>query len=149
MLLSLVLLPMLMPQQGNSPQPDEPRPVVVSKKHPSDSRGETVYTQLAVDEKADATVPGMLLAPRVVKSANPKFSKALSKEHFTGDVTISGIVAANGEYIDLEVVSGDDVEAIACARKAVEQYRFAPATLGGKPVAVQLQVIVHFEHKEW
>ena len=55
------------------------------------------------------------------------------------DITVEGIVAENGELIDALLVETDKDEALAkSVLDAFRQWKFKPATLNGKPVAVLL-----------
>ena len=143
-LLGLVLYAAIMGFGFLSPQTESQKPTIVSPKHPTDSLGETVYEQQGKEDKDQPIVPGVLVPPRPIKEGKPKYSKALKKEKYAGTITLYGAVTGTGEAIDLEATPGDDGEAIACAMQAVRQYRFAAATLDGKPVATRLRVIVEF-----
>jgi hypothetical protein len=127
------------------PQTETPKLTIVSPKHPTDSRGETVYEYQGEDQKDQPVVSGVIVMPHPTKLVKPKYSKALKKERFAGDISLNGVITPRGDVIDLEGVASEDAEAIACATAAVEQYRFAPATLAGKPVAIRMRVVVNFK----
>jgi periplasmic protein TonB len=63
----------------------------------------------------------------------------------TGNIRINLVVGTNGIPSDLNIVrpvgAGLDEKAL----EAVQQYRFDPATEGGKPVAVEMNVEVNFQ----
>jgi TonB family protein len=90
------------------------------------------------------TVGGEVLAPKLVHAPDPKFSPQARKEKYQGVAVVSVVVDAQGNptqvHITRHLGMGLDEEAIA----AVEKYKFAPATLRGKPVPVQVNVEVNF-----
>ena len=119
--------------------------VIVSVEHSVDSLGETVYAIQGEDERNVPVVPGVLIYPRPLKTRKPKFSKALKKKQFSGDVSVLAVITATGDVVDVEGSATDNPEATACAIEAVKGYRFAPPTLDGKPVAIRLKVVVNFK----
>jgi hypothetical protein len=120
------------------------KPAIVSPTHPKDSRGEVVYESQGPAQKDVPVVPGVLLDPKPVKTV--KYSKAMQKAKFAGDVTVRGVITASGDVVDLETVGDADEEAADAAKEAVSQYRFGPARLDGKAVALLFKVEVHFSY---
>lgn len=82
--------------------------------------------------------------PKLLHAADPQFSGAARRLGYSGIVVLGLIVDASGMPQDIHIVKplgmGLDEEAV----KAVEQYRFAPARLKGKPVPVRINVEVNF-----
>lgn len=80
-----------------------------------------------------------LVPPKVLKASNPSYTKAAMDAHVTGSVELMLRIRADGKPDRVRVVKsldklhGLDAEAVSAARK----YEFAPATLNGKPVAVE------------
>lgn len=147
--LATLVLTVLLPISGWGPRAqDVPQPgsgpVIVWSKHPRDSRGETVYTRHVTQEKGVTLVSGVLIDPKPLTTPKPKYSKAMKKAKYQGEVTVVAVVTQAGEVIDMEAVQPADPEAAQAALAAVSRYRFTPATLDGKPVAVLLRVIVNF-----
>jgi len=90
-------------------------------------------------------VGGGVKGPVVIYQAEPEFSEEARKAKFMGVVTVSIIVGADGKPQNVHVTRGVGMGLDEKAIDAVKQYRFKPATLNGKPVAVYLNVEVNFE----
>ena len=119
---------------------------IVSPTHPKDSRGETVYESQGSTHKDQPVVPGVLVQPSAIKLPDPKYPKSLRKARADADVTVVGVVTESGDCIDATVTDPVDpnLEIKKSALDAVEQYKFKPATLDGKPVAVLVRLIIRF-----
>jgi TonB family protein len=117
---------------------------IVSPTVPRDSRGETVYETQGDGQRDLPVIEGVLLLPAGIKLPEPKYPKSLRKSHSSADVTVEGVVTPTGDFIDAKVVDQSDPEASANALAAVSQYKFKPATLDGKPIAMLLRVVVGF-----
>ncbi|HEY1801646.1 MAG TPA: energy transducer TonB [Terriglobales bacterium] len=82
--------------------------------------------------------------PRVLYDPDPDYSEEARRAKFQGSVILAMIVGADGKPKNLQVQRsagmGLDEKAIA----AVNQWRFQPATLDGRPVAVRISVEVSF-----
>jgi TonB family protein len=94
--------------------------------------------------------------PHITYSVDPSFTDKASKKRVQGVSVLSLTVGVDGMPHDITVVysianmqppklrsiaKGLDEEAI----KAVEQYRFKPATLDGSPVPVRINIEVNFQ----
>jgi len=83
-------------------------------------------------------------APRLIHSQDPEYSEEALKAKYEGTCALSLIVGPDGWPRAVKVAralgKGLDEKAI----KAVRQWRFAPATRNGKPVAVMIAVEVQF-----
>ena len=64
---------------------------------------------------------------------------------FKGIVLVNLIVDAKGKPQDVHVLRGVGMGLDEKAIKAVKQYKFKPALLGGKPVPVELNVEINFQ----
>lgn len=62
----------------------------------------------------------------------------------TGHVTVVYIVTAEGRAIEPHIVSSTDGRLDKVALEAMKRWRFQPASLGGKPVAVAAAQEFHF-----
>ena len=89
-------------------------------------------------------VRGDVIAPRVLLSPDPDYSDEARKAKVQGKVTLWLVVGTDGRPRDLRVVHslgyGLDEKAI----EAVTNWKFDPARLNDKPVAVQINVEVMF-----
>lgn len=89
-------------------------------------------------------VRGDVIAPRVLLSPDPDYSDEARKAKVQGKLTLWLVVGTDGRPRDLRVVHslgyGLDEKAI----EAVTNWKFEPARLNDKPVAVQINVEVMF-----
>ncbi len=89
-------------------------------------------------------VGGGVAAPQLIYSVDPEFSDEARRAKFQGVCVVSLVVDAQGNPQRVQVVRhlgmGLDQKAVA----AVTQYRFKPATLQGRAVAVEVNVEVNF-----
>jgi TonB family protein len=83
-------------------------------------------------------------APKVIYAPDPEYSREAQHAHLEGMVVLSLIVGPDGYPRDIKVTralgKGLDEKAI----EAVQKWRFLPATKGGVPVAVAINVEVEF-----
>jgi TonB family protein len=89
-------------------------------------------------------VGGGVAAPKLIYGVDPEFSDEARRAKFQGICIVTLIVDAQGNPQRVHVAGhlgmGLDERAVA----AVKQYKFKPATLGGRPVPVQVNVEVDF-----
>lgn len=93
-------------------------------------------------------VGGSVSPPVAIHTVDPKYSKQARKARFSGQVVVSMIVGTDGEPHNVHILRGAGMGLDEEAMKAVEQYRFKPATQNGKPVAVYVNVEVNFQIKD-
>jgi len=90
-------------------------------------------------------VGGSVRAPEVIHQVDAEFSEEARKAKFSGDVVVSLIVDEQGT--PQRVRCARDIGMGLCdkAVEAVRQYRFKPAVKDGKPVKVEMSVLVNFQ----
>ncbi|HEY2116588.1 MAG TPA: TonB family protein, partial [Candidatus Angelobacter sp.] len=86
-------------------------------------------------------------APRALHTPEPKFSRSARKQRIEGTVTLSMIIGIDGRAHDLKVVKSLEPSLDANAIEAVKNWKFAPATKDGHPVAVEMRLEV--DYKLW
>jgi len=83
-------------------------------------------------------------APKPIYSPNPQYSKQAKKDKYQGNCVLSLVVGPDGKPYDVTVSrflgEGLDEKAI----EAVRNWRFQTGLKDGKPVAVAMQVDIHF-----
>lgn len=79
----------------------------------------------------------------VISRVQPIYPHIAIVNRIQGSVHLNAVIAINGSLQDLRVLSGDPTLARA-AHEAVEQWKFRPYVLNGKPIEVQTEVIVNF-----
>ena len=83
--------------------------------------------------------------PRVLKSPMPGFCEEPGYKQVQGrQVTLSLVVDKNGLPGDLRVLQSFGTKCDEQAIKTVGKWRFAPATMDGQPVAVEIAVKVNY-----
>jgi protein TonB len=85
------------------------------------------------------------VAPKAVYQPAPRYPKKARKKKLQGDVWLSLIVGTDGAPHDITVEKSLGLELDEAAVKSVQTWKFDPATLEGKPVAVKLTIQVNFK----
>lgn len=83
--------------------------------------------------------------PEVLYSVEPEFSEEARKAKTSGDVNVYLWVDERGNPTHVRVVRGMGMGLDEKAIEAVKQYRFKPAMENGRPVTVEMYVIVNFQ----
>jgi len=84
-------------------------------------------------------------APRALYTPEPKYSKIARKKKIEGVVTLSAVIGTDGKAHDVTVVKSLEPTLDANAVEAVNNWKFAPATKDGRPVAVEMRLEVDFK----
>jgi TonB family protein len=82
--------------------------------------------------------------PKATYSPDPEYSEQARREKYMSVVQISGTVDPQGAFTDLCLAQAAGGELDEAAMEAVKTWKFEPATLGGDPVAVRVNVEVSF-----
>jgi len=82
--------------------------------------------------------------PRPIYAPEPEFSDEARRVKFQGDVTLAVIIGMDGRPRNLSVVRSLGMGLDEKAIEAVRTWRFEPARMNGRPVAVQMNIIVNF-----
>jgi len=88
--------------------------------------------------------PGMV-APKPLYRPEPEFSETARKERIQGNADIDLVVGPDGLPRDLQLVCSPEPGLGDNALATVKQWKFAPGTKDGVPVAVELMVEVSFK----
>jgi TonB family protein len=103
------------------------------------------HSQSAAVENQDIhQVGGAVLPPKVIHAPMPKYTNAARRARLEGHCIVELVVDAEGRPQDIHVKKTLDEGLDKNAIKAVKKYRFTPATMNEKPVAVLLDIDVHF-----
>ena len=92
---------------------------------------------------ASPPIGGQVQPARLLKSVPPVYPPFARSSHTAGDVTVDALIDANGNVTDLKAVSGPPILRQA-AMEAVRQWKYDPARLDGRPVAIRLSLTVRF-----
>jgi hypothetical protein len=119
--------------------------VIVSTTHPKVPQGETVYDQQDDAQRDAPVVPGFLLPRKPLKQVKPHIAMSSRMHHRKLNIMVEGVVTANADVIDTSIRRANADAALAeSVLDAFSRYKFKPATLDGKPIAVLLQVEFHY-----
>jgi TonB family protein len=88
-------------------------------------------------------VGGQVQPALLIKSVPPVYPPFARSSHTSGDVTVDALIDVNGTVTDLKAVSGPPILRQA-AIEAVRQWKYDPARLDGRPVAIHLTITVRF-----
>lgn len=82
--------------------------------------------------------------PRAIYDPEPEFSDEARRVKLQGEVILLGTIGVDGLPRNLTVVQSLGMGLDEKALEAVKTWRFDPAKLNGRPVAVQMNIIVNF-----
>jgi protein TonB len=82
--------------------------------------------------------------PRAIYSPEPEFSEEARKTKHQGEVILLATIGADGLPRNLTVVRSLGMGLDEKALETVRTWRFDPARKDGRPVAVQMNIIVNF-----
>jgi periplasmic protein TonB len=89
-------------------------------------------------------VGGDVKAPQLINRVEPSYPEAARKARMEGVVILEAIITANGNVEEVKVLKSVNPLLDAAATRAVQQWRYRPATLNGRAVRVYLTVTVTF-----
>jgi TonB family protein len=89
-------------------------------------------------------VVGCTNPPRQTHAPPPKYPKKERKAHHEGVVRLTLVVSSEGVPTEISVAQALSPDFDQAAIDAVKQWKFAPATKGGKPAAVKIAVEIAF-----
>ncbi len=110
---------------------------------------DALNTGLVLDNKQPAApttplpVGGDVRQAKLLSSLPPVYPALAKSQHVSGDVRIDALIDANGRVTTMKVVSGPTLLHQA-AMDALRQWKYQPALLDGKPVAMHLTVTIQF-----
>ena len=87
---------------------------------------------------------GRVKAPDKIFAPNPQYTEIARKARIQGVVIIEAIINKQGYVTDVKILKALPMGLDKAAAEAVSKWRFEPATLNGKPVAVIYNLTVNF-----
>lgn len=136
------------------PTPDEPEPVVAIEPQPivvPDVPVVRIAPPPPPPEPTPAVPEGPLhLAAHIEKpvrlhAVQPRYTEIARKTRTQGVVILQTVIDVEGRVTDVEVLRGLPMGLTEEAVRAVREWRFEPARLDGRPVAVYFTLTVRFE----
>ncbi len=91
------------------------------------------------------TVGGDVTQPVKIHTPMPSYPERARIPRIQGEVVVQAIVDKNGDVTDVKLIKGLPLGLSEAAIGAIQQWKFKPATLNGKPVAVYYNLTVNFK----
>ncbi len=89
-------------------------------------------------------VGGDVKPPQLINKVEPSYPEAARKARMEGVVILEAIITASGAVEEVKVLKSVNPLLDAAATRAVQQWKYRPATLNGRAVRVYLTVTVTF-----
>lgn len=89
-------------------------------------------------------VGGDVAAPGIIERVAPEYSARARDSKVEGKVAVSLVITEQGRATNMKITRPLHADLDANAMKALEQWRFEPATKAGQPVKVQATIEVEF-----
>jgi TonB family protein len=96
------------------------------------------------ESPAPRKIEGKVVPPRIIEKVAPKYPSQVKKEAKSGTVTLQIVIDETGAVSKVAVLKPSEPAFDAAAREAVQRWKYAPATLEGKPVAVYATITIVF-----
>jgi protein TonB len=93
-----------------------------------------------------ASAPGVT-PPVAIETISPVYPELARRMHVEGVVVLEAIIGVDGSVRDARVLRGAHPLLDPAALEAVRRWRYHAATIGVRPVAVYLQVVITFSLK--
>ncbi len=91
------------------------------------------------------TVGGDVMKPVKIHAPRPDYTEIARKTRTEGLVIVQAIIDKHGDVTNVKVLKGVPMGLTEEAVKAIKQWKFKPATLGGKPVDVYYNLTINFQ----
>ena len=133
------------------PTPDEPEPIRLEEDiEPEIDLPDTdlIFGVPDAPPPPEPTGPirvgGDVKPPNKLQAPNPQYTEIARKARIQGVVIVEAIIDKQGNVTNVKVLKGLPMGLDQAAADAVRRWKFEPATLNGKPVAVIYNLTVNF-----
>ena len=133
------------------PTPDEPEPIRIPEPDEDLEIPDIDDLVIAVPEAPPPVdtgpifVTGDVRKPEKIHEVQPQYTEIARKARIQGVVILQTIINKEGNITDVKILKGLPMGLAEAAVSAVEQWKYKPATLNGKPVAVYFNLTVNFQ----
>jgi protein TonB len=133
------------------PTPDEPEPIRLEEPETFDI---PVVDDLVIgipeappepEPDGPIYVTGDVQKPEKISAPAPQYTEIARKARIQGVVIVQAIIDEQGNVTNVQVLKGLPMGLSEAAVDAVKQWKFKPATLNSKPVAVYFNLTVNFQ----
>jgi len=97
----------------------------------------------AVVHRGPYRVGGRVQPPRLIDEVQPQYPVIAREARVQGDVELECVIDPQGDIEQMKLLSGNPL-LVTAAFNAVRQWRYQPTLLNGTPIAVEMDVTVHF-----
>jgi len=108
---------------------------------------ESAKITTAADGTKRAVVPTGVSQGWLIRGGIPDYPPIALSHQIDGVVVLQVTIDTQGKIKDLKLISGPEMF-VRAAMDAVWQWRYTPYMLGGKPIEVETQVVVNFNHSK-
>lgn len=133
------------------PTPDEPEPIrQIEEEQPEIDLPDTdIIFDIPEgpppsEPEGPIMVGGEVKAPEKVSTTEPQYTEIARKARIQGVVIVQAIIDKEGNVTNVKVLKGLPMGLDQSAAEAIKRWKFKPATLNGKPVAVYYNLTVNF-----
>ena len=133
------------------PTPDEPEPIRIPEPEEELEIPDIDDLVIAVPEAPPPVdtgpiyITGEVVKPEKLTEVIPQYTEIARKARVQGVVILQTIIDKQGNITDVKVLKGLAMGLTEAAVTAVKQWKYKPATLRGKPVAVYFNLTVNFQ----
>ncbi len=133
------------------PTPDEPEPIRLEEEIEPEIDLPDTDLIFGVPDAPPAPEPtgpirvgGDVKPPKKIQAPNPQYTEIARKARIQGVVIVEAIIDKQGNVTNVKILKGLPMGLDQAAADAVKRWKFEPATLNGKPVAVIYNLTVNF-----
>jgi TonB family protein len=133
------------------PTPDEPEPIRLPEEIEPEIEIPDTDIIFGIPEGPPPAEPegpirvgGDVQPPVKVSAPSPQYTEIARKARIQGVVIVEAIIDKQGNVTNVKVLKGLPMGLDSAAADAVKKWKFKPATLNGKPVAVIYNLTVNF-----
>lgn len=133
------------------PTPDEPEPIRLPEEVQPEIDIPDTDIIFGIPEGPPAAEPegpirvgGDVKPPEKISAPSPQYTEIARKARIQGVVIVEAIIDKEGNVTNVKILKGLPMGLDTAAADAVQKWKFKPATLNGKPVAVIYNLTVNF-----
>ena len=134
------------------PTPDEPEPIRIQEEIEPEVEMPDTDIIMGIPDGPPPMEPtgpirvgGDVKPPKKTFFPSPQYTEIARKARITGVVIVEAIIDKGGSVTNVKILKGLPMGLDQAAADAVSRWKFEPATLNGKPVAVIYNLTVNFQ----